>query len=104
MKRFECARTAGEILAQCTAAGFATKAKLYAAGSDHFMFEFIHADFNGWIICNGVTGRFWGKTAAGAKFDSDQDVLDGTAWFDALLDFVYIGRHETIALNSTVSA
>lgn len=77
------------IRAQCKEQGLELDERRYEEGGDHVVVR--STGPNGekaHVIFNTVNGRFQGKTPDGVEFSSD-DELDGTPWFDALLDFFY---------------
>ncbi len=88
-KKFMCTKTVDEIRQQCDAAGIQFDTKLYDKGADHIAIR-AFPDKREWIVLfNAFNGRFFGTAPGEIEFSSD-DKLDGTPWFDALLQFFYL--------------
>lgn len=85
MKTFARHKSVDEILGQCSAGGIPIDISKYVKdGHDHIVVGAEPAV----VFYNTFNGRFFGTTPEGVSFSSDSE-LDGTPWFDALLNFFY---------------
>lgn len=97
MKTFSGVKSVEQIKAQCAEHDLSIDTSKFDAGNDYVKFDFIHADTSMEVMFNGFNGRFFGTTDGGQKFTSNDANLDGTPWFDALLDFVYVSKQQAVA-------
>ena len=88
MKQFASHRTLAEIKAAARNAKVTVSHRLYDKGSDFFTIEGTFGDKRCRFVYSSFNGRFFGETFDGTKF-SESSPLEGAAWFDAILDFVY---------------
>jgi len=87
MKKFAGHKTLEQIRKQCEECGVELNTYQHDHGDDHV--ALYSPDVK--ILYSTVSGRFFGTTPEGIKFSSD-DKLDGTPWFDALLDFFLVEK------------
>lgn len=92
MKQFAGIKTVDQLKAECKKRGWEIDTKQHDGGSDHIKFQFEHQGVKTTVFYSAFNGRFFGTTADECAFTSDDAKLDGTPWFDALLDFVYIAE------------
>lgn len=65
----------------------------YEAGSDWVTFEFRHQGQRLDVIYSGFNGRFMTRSGDQNELITEESVhMDGTPWYDALLDFVYLPK------------
>ena len=97
MKKFNGNKSIEEVADQCKERNLDFDQSKYDAGSDYVRFAFAHGDTSMHVMLNGFDGRFFGATTSGQDFNSDDSTLDGTPWFDALLDFVYVSEPQAVS-------
>jgi hypothetical protein len=89
MKKFAGRKTVDRIRQQCAEQGIKLDMGLYEKGSDYIV---VHLPGqNGCpvpVLYSDVNGRFFCAATGVAHFSSD-DALDGSVWFDAMLEFFY---------------
>jgi hypothetical protein len=91
MTKFLRHKTYDEIRQQCAAAGIELDTSKYDEGSDYIVVS--STGPNGEkarVLYSTVNGNFFGTTPDGTEFSSDDKRLDGTPWFDALLNFFLV--------------
>jgi len=90
MKKYAGAKTHEQIKAACYEAGFDIDTEKYDHGSDWVTITgtfdghartFIYSSFNGRFIC---------QISEDETYSERSTDLDGTGWYDAILDFLYI--------------
>ena len=90
MKKYARNKTHAEILEAAKAAGLVVSTDNHDAGSDWIT---IYGTFDGEdleFILSTWNGQFIGKMEDGTMFSERSDSLDGTGWYDAILDFIYV--------------
>lgn len=91
-RRFARAKTREEVQAQCKAAGVQWDDRLYRQGSDFTVLRGGGAE----VLWSSWNGKFFG-TFTDAKgnevqFDSSETKHEAEPWFQALLEFFYVGE------------
>ena len=90
MEQFAGCKNHEEIKAACYEAGFVIDTEKYDHGSDWVT---ISGVFDGEVhrfIYSSFNGRFIGQLEDGTTYSERSSDLDGTGWYDAILDFLYI--------------
>lgn len=82
MKKFLRHKTSDEIKAQCDAQGLVLDMSQYDRGADSITIR----GGGAYVVYNVTNGNFYGETPDGVEFENTS-TLDGTPWFDALLNF-----------------
>lgn len=94
MKKFAGNKTLSQIRAQCKAQRVQFIDSQWRRGSDYVTLKSPGA----WVMFNTFNGRFFGETPDGFEFNSN-DKLDGTPWFDALLNFFYVAKAAAVSAH-----
>lgn len=98
MKKFAGHKTVDQIREQCLAQGVTLDTRLYDSGSsDYIKLTSTDGKTSAEVLYSSFNGRFFGQFTPGREFNSDDASLDGTPWFDALLEFFYIRKADTAA-------
>ena len=58
-------------------------------GSDYITFGFEHKGHRVDVVYNTFNGKFMANPHGSKDIITEQENLDGTPWYDALLDFIY---------------
>ena len=93
MKKFEGNRPLADIEFHCKRKKWNYDQTKYNEGSDWVSFDFHHAGHIYPVLLNGFNGRFMVKLGDEIITESSKN-MDGTPWYDALLDFVYLPLNE----------
>tara|TARA_R110000796_G_scaffold11478_2_gene38171 strand:- start:75002 stop:75346 length:345 start_codon:yes stop_codon:yes gene_type:complete len=97
MKMFKGHLNHKQILAACAKAGFDVDTSGYDDGGDWITIFGKFADTDIRIIYSSWNGKFIGKSPEGAVFSEASERLEGTDWYDAIMDFLYIAADEQAA-------
>ncbi len=97
MKMFKGHLNHKQILAACAKAGFDVDTSRYDDGGDWITIFGKFADTDIRIIYSSWNGKFIGKSPEGAVFSEASERLEGTDWYDAIMDFLYIAADEQAA-------
>ena len=90
MKTFQRHRTLDELKALCAEKSLTLNTDRYDRdGSDYVLVSGGFAGQTADVLYCTVNGRFFGTLAGGRKF-TETAPCDGQAWFDAILDLVYV--------------
>lgn len=92
-KKFARHITGDELIAACAKEDFPCQPRKWREeGSDHIRFGFQHGRVYVTALYSTVSGRAFGEYGPAMRENkpfSTDDKLDGTPWFDALLEFLY---------------
>jgi hypothetical protein len=97
MKKFKGYLNHQQILTACIKAGFDVDTSRYDNGGDWITIFGQFAGQSLQIIYASFNGRFMGKSPEGDVFSDESQELEGTDWYDAILDFCYIALDEQAA-------
>jgi len=97
MKKFKGYLNHQQILEACIKAGFDVDTSRYDNDGDWITISGQFADNPVQIIYASFNGRFIGKSPEGDVFSDENEELEGTDWYDAILDFLYIALDEQAA-------
>lgn len=91
MKRYIRHMTVDELRTACAAKGIVLDTNKYdVEGSDYVTLDFTFDGERYRTLYNTFNGRFFGRSDGGINFSSDKEEHDAEAWFQALMDFVYV--------------
>lgn len=97
MRKFSGNKPLSIIETNCRKNGWPWNSKSYDQGGDYIVFGFEHLGRRFEILYNTVNGTF--LTKHGRTTITEKSIhLDGTPWYDALLDFIY--EPETAVVRS----
>ena len=97
MKKFKSYLNHRQILEACVKAGFDVDTSRYDNGGDWITISGRFADEHLQIIYSSFNGKFMGKSPKGEIFSDASAELEGTDWYDAILDFLYIALDDQAA-------
>ncbi|WP_157831916.1 hypothetical protein [Thalassospira marina] len=97
MKKFKGYLNHTQVLAACTKAGFEVDTSRYDDGGDWITIFGRFADEHMFITYSSWNGKFIGKSPDGSFFNESSEELEGTDWYDAILDFLYIPEEDKAA-------
>lgn len=97
MKMFEGHLTHKEVVKACTDAGFFVDTQKYDGGGDWITIDGAFAGQNLSFIYSSWNGKFIGRTPTGGTFSESDEKLEGTDWYDAILDFLYVTKADDSA-------
>lgn len=88
-KQYSGVRPLHRIEMECYKNGWDFDRSRYDAGSDYVTFEFRHGKKKVVVVYSSFNGKFIVKQGKKMITESSTD-MDGTPWYDALLDFIYL--------------
>ena len=88
-KKFKGNRPLDEIKKAVLAKGWPWDQAKYDDGGDYLTFGFVHEREHVLVVYNTFNGTFIGRPNNGEMFTERDTHMDGTPWYDALLDFIY---------------
>lgn len=91
MRKFKTFRRRDELEAECKRRSWPFNANLYdEQGHDHVSIAFVHDGIYGTALVSLFNGRFFGELEDGTRFDSSKTDHEHEAWFQDLLEAVYV--------------
>jgi hypothetical protein len=87
MRKFSKSKTREQVKAQCDALGLVFDDLAYERGSDFTAIRGGGAQ----VLWSSFNGRFFGTTDTGIEFSDDNTKHEAEPWFQALLEFFYVG-------------
>lgn len=87
MKKYTRSLTLSELRLKCAESGFVLDTTRHDQGSDYVTIYFKHSGKKLNVVFNTFNGTFIVKR--NGEMVTGSSALDGTPWFDAILDFIY---------------
>ncbi|MBC06333.1 hypothetical protein [Thalassospira sp.] len=97
MKKFKGHLNHRQVLAACAKAGFEVDTSRYDDGGDWITICGTFGDKSLRIIYSIWNGKFIGELPDGAVFSEASERFEGSDWYDAILDFLYIAADDKAA-------